>query len=406
MLVWLAWRNIWRQPRRTALSLATIAFAAAAAVFILSLQQGGYSEVEENALRLIDGYAQLQPSGYSEDSDLNKTIAKPEAVMAQLDALPAVTASAPRAACYVILSHGARSFGSAIVGVDPTRERKVSSLGATIVAGRYLAAGDTDKVVVGAALARNLNLMVGDQLTMLGEASGGSVAADLLTVSGIFATGVPELDRQIVEIPLSRFQTDFAMDDRVNTIAVTGHSLSAVDASLSNLRAIAAPAGLVVRDWSDLEPALYDAIWLDHSVSLLCYASLIIIIVFIILNTLLMSVLERTREFGMLMAIGMRPSGIGRMVWLELSFLAIVGISLGIVIGVSATLWDAQHGIPISGAEALFAQWHMAAAAYPKLTLGNVFRGPLEIALAIIIAGVGPYIRVRRLKPVPAMRAT
>lgn len=406
MLVWLAWRNIWRQPRRTALSLATIAFAAAASVFILSLQQGGYSEVEENALRLIDGYAQLQLRGYSEDPDLNKTIAKPGAIMARLDALPTVTASAPRATCYAILSYGARSFGSAIVGVDPTRERKVSSLGATIVAGRYLFAGDTDKVVVGAGLARNLRLAIGDKLTLLGAARGGTVAADLLTVVGIFATGVPEFDRQVVEIPLPRFQADFAMDDRVNLIAVSGPSLSAIDSSLPALHAIAAPAGLAVRDWSDLEPALYDAIWLDRSVSLLCYASLIIIIVFIILNTLLMSVLERTREFGMLMAIGMRPSGIGRMVWLELSFLAIIGVSLGIVIGVTVTLWDAHRGIPISGAEALFAQWHMAAAAYPKLTLGNVFRGPLEIALAIILAGIGPYIRVRRLEPVRAMRAT
>ena len=119
MLIEQAWRNLWRQPRRTALSALTIAFAAAAAVFISSLQQGGYSEVEENALRLIDGFAQVQPQGYSNDSDLRIAISNPERVMARIDALPGVTASAPRGTSYAILSYGARSYGSAIFGVDP-----------------------------------------------------------------------------------------------------------------------------------------------------------------------------------------------------------------------------------------------------------------------------------------------
>lgn len=405
MLIEQAWRNLWRQPRRTALSVLTIAFAAAAAVFISSLQQGGYSEVEENALRLIDGFAQVQPPGYSNDSDLRIAISNPSAVMARLNALPGVTASAPRANSYAILSYGPRSYGSAIFGVDPAKELRVSSLGRAIVAGRYLAPGDTDKVVVGAGLARNLKLTVGGKLTMLGSARGGSVAADLLTVVGIFSTGVPELDHQVIEIPLARFQSDFAIGDRASLIAVTGPSLGAIEASLPGLHAIAAPAGLVIRDWTELEPALHDAILIDAGVSRLCYVSLLVIIVFIILNTLLMSVLERTREFGMLTAIGMRPNQIGRMVWLELLFLTAIGVTLGIAIGVCVTLWDGVHGIHINGAEALFAQWHMAAAAYPRLTFAHAVTGPFEIALVIVLSGIVPYIRVRRLQPVFAMRA-
>ena len=253
--------------------------------------------------------------------------------MARIGALPGVTASAPRGTSYAILSYGARSYGSAIFGVDPARELRVSSLGKSMVAGRYLAAGDTDKVVLGAGLARNLKLHVGDKLTMLGAARSGSVAADLLTVVGIFSTGVPELDHQVIEIPLMQFQNDFAIGDRANLIAVTGPSLDAIEASLPGLHAVAAPAGLIVRDWTDLEPALHDAIQIDAGVSHLCYVSLLVIIVFIILNTLLMSVLERTREFGMLAAIGMKPNQIGRMVWIELLFLTAIGIALGIAIG-------------------------------------------------------------------------
>ena len=112
------------------------------------------------------------------------------------------------------------------------------------------------------------------------------------------------------------------MAARVNTIAVAGTHLADIQASLPALRGDRESDGLVVRDWTELEPALNDVILLDMSFSVLLYVSLIVIVVFIILNTLLMSVLERTREFGMLMAVGMRPGQIGRMVWLELLFLA------------------------------------------------------------------------------------
>ncbi|MBU6472201.1 MAG: ABC transporter permease, partial [Alphaproteobacteria bacterium] len=130
-----------------------------------------------------------------------------------------------------------------------------------------------------------------------------------------------------------------------------------------------------------------------------------VIVVFIILNTLLMSVLERTREFGMLMAIGMRPSQIGRMVWIELVFLAGIGAVLGIALGAGFTLWLSRHGILFSGADALFKQWHMPSTLYPQLGWVSALAGPLAISLCIAVAGLVPYARVRRLEPVSAMRA-
>ena len=112
------------------------------------------------------------------------------------------------------------------------------------------------------------------------------------------------------------------------------------------------------------------------SFSVLLYVSLIVIVVFIILNTLLMSVLERTREFGMLMAVGMRPAQIGRMVWLELLFLAGSGAAIGIAIGVTITGWVARQGIAFAGAEALFEQWHMPSTLYPQLDAVSALAGP------------------------------
>jgi putative ABC transport system permease protein len=405
MIAAMAWRNLWRQPWRTALSLTSIALAGALTTFLLSLQLGVYATMKENALRLLDGFAQIQARGYADDPDLHKTIADPEALMRDLDALPQVTATAPRATSYVILSNGARSYGAAVYGVDPAREPRISTLGATVSSGRELRATDRDAAVVGAGLARNLKLTPGDKVTLLGSARDGSIAADVLTVAGIFATGSPELDRQVVEMPLSRFQEDFALEDEVSIVAVAGKHLSAIGAARPAMAEIAGRRHLVLRDWAALEPALRDAILLDLSFSSLLYVSLLIIVVFIILNTLLMSVLERTREFGMLLALGMRPDQIGRMLWLELLALAVVGCLIGLVLGGAATGWFVAHGIDFGSAEALFSQWHMPSRLYPVLDASSMLSGPLAISLSIAVAGIVPYLRIRRLDPVSAMRA-
>ena len=406
MLGGLAWRNVWRQRHRTVLSLASITLASALTIFILALQLGTYGGMKENVLRLIDGFAQIQPPHYADDPDLHKTIDAPDALQQALAHLPAVTASAPRASGYVILSNGSRSYGAAMIGVDPAREVRVSSLAGSVSEGRYLKADDGGAVVVGAALARNLKLDIGDKLTMLGTARDGSIAADVLSVVGVFSTGAPDLDREVVEMPLTRFQGDFALGQRVNAIAVVGHHLGDIQAALPRLRGVAAAHGLVLRDWTRLEPALNDVILLDMSFSVLLYVSLIAVVVFIILNTLLMSVLERTHEFGMLLALGMRPAQIGAMVWLELLFLAGGGMLLGVALGAGLTGWIiGSGGISFPAAEALFKQWNMPSVLIPQLDWLTLLAGPLAIAVCIAVAGLVPYLRVLRLEPVSAMRA-
>ena len=404
MLLELAWRNIWRQTYRTALTLSSIALTCAITVFLLALQRGTYGIMEENALHVMDGFAQIQPRGYADDPDIRKTIGASDTLMQRLATL-GVTAT-PRAASYAILTHGSRSDGAAVFGVDPQRELQVSSLGRLVKTGRYLHSEDSDDAVIGAGLARNLQLQVGQQFTLLGGARDGSVAADVLTVVGIFSSGSNELDRQVVEVPLKRFQATFSMDDRVNTIALATPTLTQMQSTLPGIRKVAGSRNLAVRDWTQLEPALHDAILLDASFSSLIYVTLIAVVVFILLNTLLMSVLERTREFGMLMAVGMHTAKVGAMVWIELLLLTGCGTLLGMSVGVAVTAWFAIHGIPVPSAEALFSQWHMPSSLQPRLDLTSATTGPLVIAASIVIAGLVPYLRVRRLRPVTAMRAT
>lgn len=403
-MIALAWRNLGRQPRRTALSLGVIAIASAVTVFLLALQAGSYATMKDNTLRVFDGFAQVQPPGYLDDPGLRRTIAHPQRLARQLQQVDGVGTVAARAATYALLSRGPHSIGAYIVGVQPEQEARVSHIAATLKSGRYLS-GDTPEAVLGDALARNLGVRVGDTITLLGMARDGSVAADVLTVRGIFASGIDALDRQLAEIPLGRFQTDFAMHGAANLLVISGRTLARVQAALPALRRLARPQGLKVRAWSELEPGLQAAIRLDASTSVLWYASLVVIVVVLLLNTLLMSVLERTREFGVLLALGMRSGAIGRMVWLELLLLLAAGLALGMALGGGLAAWYGVHGIALPGAEGVFAQWGMPDRMYPQLNAFSLLTGPAVIAVTTAATGLFPFLRVRHLRPVAAMRA-
>lgn len=403
-MIALPWRNLWRQPRRTLLTLLAIAFACLVMVFLLAVQVGTYASMEDNSLSLFDGYAQVQAPGYRDDPDLRKSFAAAEAQTQELAGIPGVGAVAARAQTYALLTGASRSLAALVVGVEPDSERRVSRIAATVRQGRYLAVPDAAEAVLGEALARNLGVKVGDRVTLLGSGRDGSVAADVFTVVGISASGVSELDRNLAEIPLARFQADFAMPGQVHALVLSGASLAAVEAALPEVRRAAAAKGLATLAWGDLEPGLRDAIRLDAGTSSFWYVALIVVVVAILLNTILMSILERTREFGILLALGMRPVAVGRMVWLEIMLLVGLGLAAGIALGAAGAGWYAVHGLALPGAEGVFAQWGLPGLIYPRLTAFSLLAAPAAIAVCTALAGLYPFLRLNRLEPVAAMR--
>ncbi|HWA62889.1 MAG TPA: FtsX-like permease family protein [Caulobacteraceae bacterium] len=405
MLAALAWRNLWRRPQRTALSLLSIAIVSGLLVFMLSFQIGVYATMKEATLRIFDGYAQFQPPGYADDPGVERTIEDPRGLVQRAVAIRGVTTAAPRINAFAVLANGERSYRAAVIGVDPASEARISSIAATVRDGRYLQPGDSDRAVLGDLLARNLALRVGDKVTLLGQAKDGSVAADVLTVAGVYHSGVPDLDRTILEMPLARAQDTFGMAGEANTVALGGPSLASVDRALGELSRVAARRGATLRDWGDLEPALRDGIWLKYATSMLFYLTLVVVVAFIILNTLLMSVLERIREFGVLLALGMRPGLIGAMVWAELLTLALIGCGIGLALGGGAALWLQHVGVALPGLGPVLAQYGLPDRLYPAVTPLSALLGPGVILAAIAAGGVVPFLRVTRLTAASAMRA-
>jgi ABC-type lipoprotein release transport system permease subunit len=405
VLFGLAWRNLWRRPQRTILSLLSISIVSGLLVFVLSFQDGVYGQMKETTLRIFDGYAEFQPDGYAADPRLDLAIAHPQQLAQDAVLLKGVTAAAPRVNGFAILANGSRSYAAAVVGVDPASEARISTISTRISAGRYLAPGDTDSAVIGDILAKNLGVGIGDKLTLLGQARDGSVAADVLHVTGIYHSGIPDLDRTILEMPLARAQDTFAMDGAANTIALGGPSLGDVDAALPKLASLATQDGATVRDWRAMEPAMRDTIDLKYATSMVFYISLVLVVAFIILNTLLMSVLERTREFGMLLALGMRSDQIGGMVWIELMLLSLVGCAIGVGIGAAVSAYFQHTGIIYPIDPKLLAQFGVPQRLVPSLTWFSALAGPAALLIAVFVGGLVPFLRVRRLTPALAMRA-
>ncbi|HTX48035.1 MAG TPA: FtsX-like permease family protein [Caulobacteraceae bacterium] len=405
MLLGLAWRNLWRRPQRTLLSLLSIALVSGLLVFVLSFQDGVYGQMKETTLRIFDGYAEFQPAGYADDPRLDLAIDDPDRLARAAVNIDGVTAAAPRVNGIAILASGPRSYAAAVVGVDPAVEPKISTIASRIVAGRYLAPTDQAAAVLGDILAKNLGVGVGGKVTLLGQARDGSVAADVLTVAGVYHSGITELDRSILEMPLARAQETFGMQDAANTIALGGPSLGAVDKALTALNGLARRDGVAVRDWQAMEPAMRDTIDMKYATSMVFYATLVLVVAFIILNTLLMSVLERTREFGMLLALGMRPGQIGAMVWMELALLATLGCGLGLAVGAPITLWFQHTGIVYPIDPKLLAQFGVPRRLLPSLTWLSALTGPAALVGVIAIGGFAPYLRVTHLTPAIAMRA-
>jgi putative ABC transport system permease protein len=211
----MAWRNIWRHPRRTLLTTLAIAFACVLLIFMLSFQLGSYEAMINASIKIHTGHLQVQAEGYQEKKNIRRVIEDPQAVQRVLATIPAVKAQAARARAFALVSSDERSYGIMVEGIDPKAEARVSTLSSIVHEGAYLEdapdGGELPKALMGYLLARNLKVGVGDELTVLGQGRDGSVAAMVAVVGGIYRSGMDDYDRSAIQIPLTVFQEVFAM---------------------------------------------------------------------------------------------------------------------------------------------------------------------------------------------------
>jgi putative ABC transport system permease protein len=402
----LAWRNLWRQPKRTWLTMGAMIFSNILLIFMMSFQFGMYGLMIENTLKLFTGHVQVQAPGYLDDKKMRQTVPNIVPLADSLRHKFQNQRVAARGQAFALASSEDRSYGIAIYGVESKFEPQVSSIPGLVSDGRYLNDDDTAEIVIGSVLARNLRVTVGDELTLLGSGVDGSFAAAVFEIVGVFSSGIKEIDRNIAEIPLGVFQETFFMEGAGHQISIVGDDLDSVAQLQSEVRSLLPVAGdLVVHDWSELQPGVKQAIQADMGSSFFMYLILVVLVSFSVLNTQLMSVLERTREFGIVMSLGLKPGRLGRLVILETALMGLMGTLIGILAGAALTAWVGTVGFTLPGMDEMAAQFNLPARMFPQVSALSLFAGPLIVFLFTMLASIYPAVRLRWLHPVTAMRA-
>jgi ABC-type lipoprotein release transport system permease subunit len=407
-LLRLAWRNLWRNKRRTWLTVSAIAFVTVLMVFLITLQLGSYDLMIDSSLRIFTGQMQVQRDGYLEKRQIRTVIPDAQALAERLRANPALAkiGVAVRAQGFALASSANRSFGVQVVGSEPEFEPKVSTIPHLIKSGRWLNGLSVQEAVLGSALAQNLRIQVGDELTLLGAAMDGSVAATVLPVVGIFESGMRDLDRVTVEVPLATFQEVFGLGRNAHAIVFLAPDLKYLPALHAEVeRQMTATPTLVVLDWERLIPGLKQLTQADWTTGWFMYIALIAVVTFSILNTFIMSVLERTREFGIMLALGTTPLRIGSLVFIETAFLALLGLGIGVALGLVIAAILSVVGFTYPGLKELMGQYGLPGLIYPKLSATSVLLGPAVILTFILVAALYPALRIRKLEAVEAIHA-
>ena len=395
----LAWRNLWRHPKRTVMTVLAMTLTSALFIFMLAFQMGSYDSMKINTLSLLDGYAQFQHPDYLDTPSLRNSFEIQPELERQLHTLAGLVTFGYRTQAFGLLSADDRNQGSMVLGVQPQVEPQISRLASLIKQGRFLEKDDTAHMLIGETLAQRLNLTIGDEIQLLGQDKDGSLAADIFTLVGIFNSGSADLDRQLALIPFDYAQTLFALPNQAHQLALITEPFQQINQLEPQLRSLADQFDISYRNWRELQPGVAQGIDLDYYAGFIWYVAILLIVVLILFNTLLMSVLEREREFGLMLSLGLSRKQLAWLTQIETHLTLSLGLILGIALGILITLYFYQTGITIPGTEEMFAQYGMSATTYPNLTMMAVWFAPGFLWLSTWLMSVMIVWRIFGLHP-------
>lgn len=413
MLARLAGRNVRRNARRSLLTAAAMLLGLGMLVFSRALADGAHEDWITNGVRLATGHVVLETPAFRRSGDLADRLDATEVAraMAALDA-PAVRARIRAVAPRITITGIANAAGTAvptrIIGVDPAREAQFSIVNARLTAGAPLSDSAAIGALVGSQLARRLGIAVGSRFVATAQGARGEIADQLLRVRGIFTTGLPDVDDGLVELPLATARTWLGTGDGATEIAVLLHSARDVPPAASALhRALGGDSTIAVVDWEHALPALAASVQLDDDGDYVVHLILFIIVALAIINTMLMSVLHRSREFGVLRALGLTRGQTGGLVFLEGGLLTAASGLAGLVLGVGVTWIFFRHGLDYSflmGRSVTMSGVVISPVIIPDLRAGSLLQSVGFIVAIGTLASLYPAWRAMQIDVAEAMK--
>ena len=400
----LAWRNIWRHRRRTIIIVLAMSMTLALMMFYDGLMSGFTDTIYGNAVKVLGGNIQVHAPGYR--SQANSTpllpLADPQAVIKAAQANPQVLGATQRINTGGLVTNHEGAFAVGITGVQPENELNVNIIGQNVKAGRNLTSADGDVILIGKGLADAMSVQVGDRITLVGRSQHQQMRQRTMTVVGIFDLGMADIEKQTVYISLAEAQNLYNLNGQSTEVAVFLKQLGQEAQVINNMKP--SLPGYEIESFEANYPELASAISTKGGVMNIFSVVIIAIAGVGILNLLLMAVYERTREIGMLGAIGLRPAQISLLFILEGVMIGLVGVAVGIIFGLAINGLLMKVGLDFSSLSTVTSYMALIKSKiYPTWGLEKLVMRASVVAIISALASLIPAIEAGRREPAEAL---
>ncbi|MEJ2595298.1 MAG: ABC transporter permease [bacterium] len=382
----IAWRSLWRNSRRTMITVASIFFGIFFSVFMTSLQQGSFENMVDNMVRFYSGYIQVQEKDFRDLHSVNNSFLPSDEISRRIENNPLITQSTKRIESVALAGSEKKSYPAMVFGIQPEKEEAISGLSKWISEGDFIPSGSKD-ILVGKILADNMELHVGDSLVMIGQGYHGVSAAGLYRVAGLLDFPLPDLSKQIIYMDLGNMQEFLSMPELITSYVLMVNNPDDVKPAILTT-GNELPQHLSVYAWDELQPALQSLIEGKTASGKLIKTFLFMVIGFGIWATIIMLMHERIRELGVMIAIGFQKTRIMVMILIESFFIGLLGILAGIIISLPLVVYLYHNPIHVTGE---------MAETYRSMGFEPVLKFGLDYTIEIYF--------VVKLNPVAALRA-
>lgn len=399
----LAWRNLWRNKRRTLLSVSSVFFALLLAIITGSLQNGSYDYMIDSAVRMYTGYLQIHGQNYWEERSLESSIDYNESLLAKIESQNSIRIAVPRLENFMLVSSGNLTKVGSIIGIDPKKEDKMSSLKSKVISGEYIDEDD-DALLISEGLARLLDVEIGDSIILYGQGIYGTTAAGIFPIKGIVKFSLPELNNRMVYLPLKLSQQLLSLENKVTSISILLTNPKELGTVQKNLKKILGN-NYEIMTWEEMMPELVQIIQLDSVSGIIMLAILYIIITFGIFGTIMMMTAERTREFGILISIGMKKTRLIIVTAIESLLISLLGILSSLLVTIPIILYFNKNPIRLKGNLEEISLKYGVEPILPFNKDIDLFINQTIVVLIIgIVCALYPLLYIRKLNPVQALR--
>ncbi len=405
-LIKLGWRNLWRNKRRSLVVISSVAIGIFFMIFSMGFMNGLNVQMIENTIKTSLGHVAIHDKGFQEFIKLKYNFASNESIIQALQEEPEVKAFAPRVKIQGMIRSSESSRGIMIVGIDPEKEKKVSSIyeyTSKEEGSEYLEASDENSILISKSMAKKLDLLIGDRVVLMFQDKNNEIVGIGLTVKGFFITPIETFDKYVVFTTIDRLQKETGIDSNLSEINIVLNDSRNVDAVKSALIKKINNDNLEILSWKDMAPNLVSAVKLFDNIMYMFFMIVFITVIFSIANTLVMAIMERFHEIGVMKAIGTRPEWIFSIVMFEALNLGIVGLLVGALSGVIISEALAITGIDFSFYMESMRMWGTGSVIYPTIKALDIAAATIIVFITTIAAALYPAFKAARIKPLDAL---